>query len=265
MEDIPSDLFFAKQVTTNACATQAILSILLNVEQKSDGDNSGGLVLGSTLEGFKNFTGSFPPDLRGEAIGASEEIRTAHNSFAKNDSFLAEQKQRKAEEDDDVFHFVAYVPYKDGHVYELDGLRTGPIRVGAYEGAHAWLPVARTAIQERIEKYAASEIKFNLMGVIQDKRIELNDKLKMLAEAGLEDEIADVKAQIMAEEEKRKQWKLENERRRHNYLPFIIQLLKEVAKSGKLEDMSKKASDRANELKRKAEERKAMLAKKQCS
>ena len=36
------------------------------------------------------------------------------------------------------------------------------------------------------------------------------------------------------EEQKRAQWKLENERRRHNYVPFIINFLKVLAERGDL-------------------------------
>jgi ubiquitin carboxyl-terminal hydrolase L5 len=114
--DAPEDLFFARQVTTNACATQAILSILLNAKEAGNGDandNSGvnvGMELGETLSNLKAFTSSFPPDLKGESIGASEEIRNAHNSFAKQEAFMMadEDRKRTAGKDDEVFHFVAY-------------------------------------------------------------------------------------------------------------------------------------------------------------
>ena len=151
-------------MTHNACATQAILSVLFNApnsivsasehdendESKADADkgskedDEGGrrLVLGPTLSSFKTFTKHFPPDLRGEAIGSSDEIRTAHNSFGRSEEMFLndpEKEKRAATDDDDVFHFVAYVPHEDGCVYELDGLKSGPIRIGSYrEWARAY-------------------------------------------------------------------------------------------------------------------------------
>ena len=47
------------------------------------------------------------------------------------DSFAMES--RAAKEDDDVFHFVAYVPH-NGRLYELDGLQPAPIDHGAFPG-----------------------------------------------------------------------------------------------------------------------------------
>ena len=120
MEGAPEDLFFARQVTTNACATQAILSILLNANNSTSDSNSDTnnnndspshhrLELGETLSNLQQFTQSFPADLKGESIGASEEIRSAHNSFARKEAFwMGDGSKRVATKDDEVFHFVAY-------------------------------------------------------------------------------------------------------------------------------------------------------------
>lgn len=55
--DYHGKIFFAKQVINNACATQAILSVLLNRPQ---------LHLGPELTSLREFTADFTPDMRGE-------------------------------------------------------------------------------------------------------------------------------------------------------------------------------------------------------
>jgi ubiquitin carboxyl-terminal hydrolase L5 len=232
-EQIPESLFFAHQVTTNACATQAILSVVLNQGEKVE--------LGPTLEEFKEFTASFPPSLKGVAIASSEPIKKAHNAFGRTDAFLNDGKfvsRRSFKED--VFHFVAYIP-QHGAVYELDGLQSGPIVVGRLSDDDQlslptkWLSVAREAIQNRMEGDA---IKFNLMAVIKDKRLGLTEMIdKDPSNEGLVH-------QLEMEEEKRKHWTLENQRRRHNYVPLCVSMLKELARANKLPELVDEAKER---------------------
>lgn len=223
-DQIPANLFFAHQVTTNACATQAILSVVLNAGLSPE-------ELGSTLAEFQSFTSTFPPALKGVAISSSDEIRTAHNAFARQDAFLADEKFHLPTDNDEAFHFVAYVPNSgDGHVYELDGLQKGPVVVGSYDAkddAMSWLGTARTAIQHRMRQ-GGDHIKFNLMAVIQDKRVALKAALLQAdtvaasltaeTEEHYGDYAGDRVAALTAEEAKREQWKVENQRRRHNYV-----------------------------------------------
>mmetsp|Transcript_4184 Transcript_4184/g.6007 ORF Transcript_4184/g.6007 Transcript_4184/m.6007 type:complete len:308 (-) Transcript_4184:1842-2765(-) len=228
-DEMPPDLFFARQVTTNACATQAILSVIFNSEHK-------GVQLGSTLSEFKSFTSSFPADLKGEAIGASAELQQAHNSFARKDSFLHEGRQHVATGNEDVFHFVAYLPFGN-KVYELDGLQSGPILIGELEDeSKMWYSIARAAIQKRMD--ASPEIKFNLMAVVGDRRTLLEDQLAK------DPDSAQLQADLASQHAKREQWKLENQRRRHNYVPLCVELLKALAMKGSLQDLAKQAGER---------------------
>ncbi|KAI9814216.1 MAG: hypothetical protein M1827_003382 [Pycnora praestabilis] len=214
--DVPKDgafdfaaaenLFFAAQTIQNACGTQALLSVLLNKE--------GELEIGPQLKEFKEFTGAFPSDLRGEALSNSELIRDVHNSFARSSPFISED-QRTATEDDDVYHFIAYTPI-NGLLYELDGLQPAPISHGACafeDFSEKVIPV----LQRRIERYPANEIRFNLLAMVQDLRIRAK-------ELGDQD-------WLYREEQKRNAWQWENALRRHNFVGFVSEVLKGVVRS----------------------------------
>eukprot|EP01112_Ceratiomyxa_fruticulosa_P020326 TRINITY_DN688_c0_g4_i1.p1 TRINITY_DN688_c0_g4~~TRINITY_DN688_c0_g4_i1.p1 ORF type:complete len:316 (+),score=70.04 TRINITY_DN688_c0_g4_i1:190-1137(+) len=241
--EYPPDLFFASQVINNACATQAILSILLNCPTIDIGDE---------LSSFKTFTAEFPPELKGLAISNSELVRTAHNGFARPEPIVMGQKSAK--EDDDLFHFVSYLPFR-GKLYELDGLKPGPIDLGECTTEN-WLEKVRPIIQKRIDRYSKSEIRFNLMSVIANKRSIYASQIEKLQQRKLEltstggaatdiealdHEIAGYQRRIEAEEEKYQIWKTENIRRKHNYIPFLVNLLKVLAEKGELMPLVQKA------------------------
>lgn len=102
------DLFFARQVVQNACATQALLSVILNTPDVDIGDE---------LREFKLFTSELDSESRGFAIGGCDKIRITHNSFARAEPFFIEELRQSKGDKEDVYHFVAYIPFH-GKVYE---------------------------------------------------------------------------------------------------------------------------------------------------
>lgn len=224
-----TDIFFAKQVINNACATQAIISVLLNIESTD-------ISLGETLTQFREFTSSFDPALKGMSLTNADRLREVHNSFARQNMFEFDSKS--AEKDDDVYHFVAFVPFKD-RVYELDGLKPGPIDHGPF--TDDWLTVVRPLLQARVARHAATEITFNLMAVVGDKLMALDRELRT-AEGDML--IADIKNKMRIEEEKRANYKIENIRRKHNYIPLIMEMLKILSEKGMLLPLTEKAKEK---------------------
>ncbi|KAH8584924.1 ubiquitin C-terminal hydrolase [Cryptosporidium sp. chipmunk genotype I] len=294
--EAPQGMFYANQVINNACATQAILSIILN---RLD------IEIGSHLEEFKKFSSSFDPMTKGLVIGNSEVLRTAHNSFRPISS-LEISDPESSNSKGDAFHYICYIPFGK-NVYELDGLTTGVVDLGSpnindsgnfspenevsalYDKPNLWVSRVMEEVKRRIdlqnEDPSHDEIRFSLLAVVPDKisvtekkikslKIskqanvakllslggDLNIDLDNLSEEEIESdefdslissvpnditliqaeitkinqEISENLSVIQNEKYNREIWKKENERRRHDFLPFVLTILRHASKKGLL-------------------------------
>lgn len=231
----PDRLFFANQTIQNACATQAILSVVMNVPEVTIGDE---------LERFRDFCQGMDSVTKGMVVSNSEVIRSAHNSFAPQQQFVVENSVMMEKED--PFHFVAYIPH-DGKVYELDGLQEGPREHGSVDEKGDWLDLVTPVIQRRIEEYNGSEIRFNLMVVVEDPRARLEKMIEECRKNGEEGKIVGLEAELIGEREKHERWETENVRRRWNYVPFIVDLFKKLAETGHMQGLIESATEKKKE------------------
>lgn len=205
--DANAPVFFAHQNIQNACATQAVLSLVLN--------NDAAINIGPELHKFKSFVEAFDPDLKGEAISNSDTIRSVHNSFSRPNPFVdeSENQLRPDEDDDELYHFIAYLP-SGGKLYELDGLHPYPIDHGECT-AEEFYDKLPEVLAKRISRGPEGEMRFNLLALTQDRRV-------LLSAAGDADG-------LHREELKRAVWKRENTLRRENFIGLIYDLVKGIA------------------------------------
>eukprot|EP00484_Ammonia_sp_Unknown_P020702 CAMPEP_0197022970 /NCGR_PEP_ID=MMETSP1384-20130603/3759_1 /TAXON_ID=29189 /ORGANISM="Ammonia sp." /LENGTH=358 /DNA_ID=CAMNT_0042451103 /DNA_START=35 /DNA_END=1111 /DNA_ORIENTATION=+ len=264
LDDVPEGVFFAKQTIHNACATQAILSILLNRSDK--------LELGSTLTSFLEFSRSLDPDSIGWSLGQQNEIRMAHNSFSRPEPIQIEHA--KDDEEGEAFHFISYVPV-NGILYEIDGLQKGPRLIDACDD-DTWFEKAKSILQQRMASYQSKELRFTLLAICKDlkmkheeeKTLLLNKKKDQSMEVDgndyinnfpvdqIDSRVSELDDLIKNEDAKREKWRTENIRRRHNYFPFILNLIGILGQQNLLRDLADKAKEKKQEKIKRVEEEK---------
>ena len=96
------------------------------------------------------------------------------------------------EEEQETYHFIGYVPAY-GKVWELDGLKSGPLEVGelpedstsSKDPNRGWMDVVRPALRMKMEKYGGSgndgsNIRFSLLAIVDDLYQKASDELELL-------------------------------------------------------------------------------------
>lgn len=91
------------------------------------------------------------------------------------------------------------------------------------------------------------------MAIVSDRKMIYEKQIiniqKEIEESGMETdvqqgEITRLKMLMEEEDGKRARYRIENIRRKHNYLPLIVEILKILAKEGKLLPLYEKAKER---------------------
>ncbi|TFK94538.1 cysteine proteinase [Polyporus arcularius HHB13444] len=213
-------IWFANQLSDDACSSQAILNVLLNCK---------GVDIGSELREFAADTEKMSPVMRGLAISNSSHIRQAQNSLArpadirgayhtlaattldaakasakaasspptkkrKTSASTTSRAKRKATSTErlEAYHFIGYVP-AHGRVWELDGLRAaGPLDVGEIQSDSkdpdsraGWMDIVRPALQRRMQTVleggsGEGHIQYNLLAIVDDAYLGASDDLELL-------------------------------------------------------------------------------------
>ncbi|KZT66892.1 cysteine proteinase [Daedalea quercina L-15889] len=212
-------VWFANQLSDDACASHALLNVLLNCPQVD---------LGEELREIQVVTAEMSPVMRGLAVSSSRFIRDAHNSLArpadlrgalqaiahgtleadkarakaargppakKRKTTASPSKSKSTEHGDqsqEQYHFIGYVPAY-GKVWELDGLQRSAIEVGELgsesesgsgpsTSTKGWMDVVRPALRMKMHAYMASEndhVRYNLLAIVDQKYLSASDELEM--------------------------------------------------------------------------------------
>lgn len=211
-------VWFANQLSDDSCASLAILNVLLNCPECN---------VGQDLIDFKTDTQKMSSVMKGLAISNSRFVRDAHNSLSRPadlrgalnaiatttveehkasqskinkpppakrrkitasiNARVSQQKATASETQEEVYHFIGYVP-AHGKVWELDGLKSGPLEVGELpedSTAESWMDVVRPALRMKMEKYGGdaggeANIRFNLLALVDDRYQVASDEYELL-------------------------------------------------------------------------------------
>ena len=116
-------------------------------------------------------------------------------------------KEEEFEDDENGFHFVAYVP-AGGFVWRMDGMERLPWKLGALSDGDSWIAMVLPELQSQWESATNSALEFSLLSLTA-----------MTDSSGLESDAA----RMM--------------RAREDWGPFIAQMVKIHAEKGSLREM----------------------------
>jgi hypothetical protein len=144
-----------KQTIRNACGLIGLLHAAAN------GEVRGHVAEGSELDNLLREAEPLGPEERAELLYRSQALESAHATAAQEGDTQAPDKDENVD-----LHFVCFVKGKDGHLWELDGRRKGPLDRGALGADEDML--SETAIKNGVSKLIEREggdLRFSLVSL----------------------------------------------------------------------------------------------------
>ncbi|CAG8536265.1 17131_t:CDS:2 [Dentiscutata erythropus] len=166
IDELPKNVYFANQVVENACATLAVLNIVLNCPQ---------LEIDQELKEFKGFTRELPP-----AASSTFYLTHPEEALVVEEAMTTKKGRGKKIIDEvigEAYHYIAYVPV-DGEAWQLDGLYPHPVSLGKYSNEKRWYEAARGEINERINGFFVEQIEYVLLAITKDELGIHQDRIK---------------------------------------------------------------------------------------
>ncbi|SJL06683.1 uncharacterized protein ARMOST_10025 [Armillaria ostoyae] len=113
--------------------------------------------------------------------GAAKKEKTKRGSNPPPNKRAKTKKPPPEEGDEETYHFTSYVPAY-GKVWELDGLKSGPLEVGDVTATTEWMDVVRPALRMKMRKYGGGgddgehDIRFSLLAIVDDAYEKASDE-----------------------------------------------------------------------------------------
>lgn len=250
---VEQDVIFCEQTMDNASATQALVLALLNIPEhggSNTDDNHGrgdtsstnsslyhNYDIGDRLRVLKTFLKPLDPTLRAAAVSSSDVIRQAHNSAAREQSFLPDLldedgKVRTALLAEELWMFSVFVPMRGNTaVYELEGMADGA-HLLAQCSEMEWVDVVTDAVTKRISMFRQHNIPFLLFALSEGQRSPAHGATHDPPDAVKQTEFC------LSDEERIVAM--------HGYEKFFIEMLKLMASRGDIGNLIRKQDPSRN-------------------
>ncbi|PCH34759.1 cysteine proteinase [Wolfiporia cocos MD-104 SS10] len=197
-------VWFANQLSDDACASLAILNVLMNCSGVDVGEELRELARDTAVMSpmVTQHTATRPADVRGAIHAVASTAVETYTEVADSKSndkptSAAPVKKRKtspskrkpssnANAQQETYHYIGYVP-AHGRVWELDGMRACALEVGALAPGESWMDVVRPALRMRMQMGnmgtntgTSGHIQYNLLALVDDRYCAASDELELL-------------------------------------------------------------------------------------